>query len=138
MANPSNGAFSDRSLSDRSAGTSSNPDDLYFVRVGRHLKIGRSRDVRERFRIISCHAPTKPELVGVLAGAGPTERVWHFAFRKIRSHREWFRICGPLKQTVDAALRGEDWTRTMGPEEWRDDIAAAFNDLRGEGDENAY
>ena len=99
-------------------------DDLYFVRVGRWLKIGRSGDIQERLRIISCHAPTPPELVGVLAGEGRQEKVWHYAFRKTRSHREWFRIGPALKETVDAALRGEDWMQTVGPEGWRQDVLA--------------
>jgi hypothetical protein len=102
-------------------------DDLYFIRVGRHLKIGRTRNLKERLRILSCHAPTPPEVVGTIQGAGGTEKVWHYAFRRLRSHREWFRIAPSLKQTVDAALRGEDWMRTVGPEEWRADVLAFAN-----------
>lgn len=107
--------------------------DLYFVRVGRFLKIGKTRDITERFRIISCHAPTKPELVGVLHGQGWQEKAWHRAFRKIQSHPEWFKICRPLKETVGAALRGEDWSK-VGPEWFQRDAAALLNDLRDRGD----
>jgi hypothetical protein len=99
-------------------------DDLYFIRVGRFLKIGRTRNLKERLRILSCHAPTKPELVGSIPGAGATERVWHYAFRRARSHREWFRITGSLKQTVDAALRGENWLETAGPDWWRAEVTS--------------
>jgi hypothetical protein len=104
--------------------------DLYFVRVGRFLKIGRTRNMGERLRILSCHAPTPPEVVGVIAGAGHTEKVWHFAFRKIQSHREWFKICPPLKDAVNAALRGEDW-KLVGPRWWRDDIDAFSRGYEG-------
>lgn len=113
-----------------------NPDDLYFVRVGTFLKIGRSRNVPERLRILSCHAPTEPELVGTIPGAGRMEKVWHYAFRHSQSRREWFKTTPPLKEAVNAALRGEDWIATCGPERWREEVALFAHErgLRGRGD----
>lgn len=97
------------------------PDDLYFVRVGEFLKIGRSRNLKERFRIIRSHSPTTPELIGSIAGAGHTEKAWHYAFRMIQSRGEWFKIGPALKEAVNAALRGEDWME-LGPQRWRDEV----------------
>lgn len=81
--------------------------DLYFVRVGRFLKIGRTTNIQSRMRMIRCHAPTPPELVGVIAGAGSQERQWHRAFKHLQSNREWFRITPELKAAVDTALAQE-------------------------------
>jgi hypothetical protein len=78
--------------------------DLYFVRVGRFLKIGRTRNMTSRMRMIRCHAPTPPELVGVIKGAGSQEELWHSRFAHLRSNREWFKITLELKVAVDAAL----------------------------------
>lgn len=109
MLNLSNHAGDNCTSSESSPTKLSNPGDLYFVKVGPYLKIGRTRDLKERLRILACHAPVAPKLIGAIAGAGPTEKAWHYAFRNINSHREWFKIAPALKRSVDAALRGESW-----------------------------
>jgi hypothetical protein len=78
--------------------------DLYFVRVGRFLKIGRTTNLESRMRMIRCHASTPPELVGTIRGGGWQERDWHRQFRHLQSNREWFRITPELKAAVNAAL----------------------------------
>jgi hypothetical protein len=78
--------------------------DLYFVRVGRHLKIGHATNMASRMRSISCHAPTPPEIVGIIKGAGADEGEWHRRFSHLRSNREWFKITSELKRAVDNAL----------------------------------
>jgi hypothetical protein len=78
--------------------------DLYFVRVGRFLKIGRTTNIGARMRMIQCHAPTPPELVGMIAKGGWQEADWHQDFRHLRSNGEWFRITPELKAAVNHAL----------------------------------
>lgn len=78
--------------------------DLYFIRVGEFLKIGRTRNLKARLGHIKCHAPTPPVLVGSLPGKGWQEKEWHRAFRHLRTHGEWFAITPELSAAIDAAM----------------------------------
>lgn len=77
--------------------------DLYFIRVGEFIKIGRTTNLDARIRMIDCHAATALELLGVIVGAGYLERSWHKTFRHLRSKGEWFRETPELCQAIEMA-----------------------------------
>jgi len=82
--------------------------DLYFVKVGRFLKIGHTTNLAVRMRMIHCHAPLPPELIGTVKGGGHQERDWHRRFAHLQSNREAIRkrpiLAGSLQPTQRGCL----------------------------------
>lgn len=88
-------------------------DDLYFIRSGDAVKIGRSGNVEFRLTRLRMVCPVPLELHAVLPGAGDTEAIWHLAFHDKRMHGEWFVWNRRLERAVKAALGGKDWVSLM-------------------------
>ena len=78
---------------------------VYFARAGEYLKIGYSKDPRQRIRTLRCHKDSiRPtglddaapvELVAVIDGNRDTERILHRVFAGLRECGEWYRIPEP-------------------------------------------
>lgn len=79
-------------------------EQVYFVRSGDLVKIGRSRFVKERLNALQLHATTTHQLIGTVPGGYRDERQWHKRFAAIRSHREWFHATEELMTTIRAAI----------------------------------
>jgi len=61
-------------------------DDLYFVRAERGpVKIGRSFNVRERYKTLRCGSAYELSLLGTIEGGGWQEWLWHGTFGPQRS-----------------------------------------------------
>jgi hypothetical protein len=66
-------------------------DDLYFIRAGDFVKIGRARDVRQRASAIRCACPLEIEEIIIHQGRGDEERLLHRSFRGDHVRGEWFK-----------------------------------------------
>jgi hypothetical protein len=84
-------------------------DDLYFIRKGDNVKIGRAKDPANRLKALQTGCPEKLELAEVLDGRGYEERVWHKAFANERLHGEWFLMSRQLSKAISLAARGRRW-----------------------------
>jgi hypothetical protein len=69
---------------------------VYFLRMGRSVKIGFSRDVRKRMKAIQTACPEPTEVLKVIPGVVNTERYFHEHFAQYRMQGEWFRLEGDL------------------------------------------
>lgn len=69
-----------------------NGDDLYFIRCGEFVKIGRADDVQQRFRQLSASNPYDLTIIRILSKEGYREKEMHQYFQDSRVKGEWFRI----------------------------------------------
>ena len=65
-------------------------DDLYFVRAGGYVKIGRTRNLRARLVSIQTGCPHPISAVHYLKGQGDREREMHSRLAGHRANGEWF------------------------------------------------
>jgi hypothetical protein len=69
---------------------------VYFLRMGRAVKIGFTRDVRKRMSAIQSSCPAPTEVLKVIPGVVNTERYFHEHFAEYRLSGEWFSLEGDL------------------------------------------
>lgn len=69
---------------------------VYFLRMGRSVKIGFSSDVGKRLKSIQTSCPEPAEMLKVIPGSENTERYFHQHFEKYRMTGEWFALEGDL------------------------------------------
>lgn len=80
---------------------------IYFLECDGRIKIGFSRNPRDRVRGLATGAPAKLNFLGEVAGPISLETSLH---RHLRNHRvsgEWFRDCDAVRLTMQAALSGQ-------------------------------
>ena len=85
--------------------------DLYFVQMGADgpLKVGRSRNVPARVRIMQTGNPVPLKMRGVLRGRGWEERCWHFALSQFHVDGEWFEPSSDLSAAIECAKDDGEW-----------------------------
>ena len=74
--------------------------DLYFVRAGNAVKIGRTTNMETRLRHIQAHNHERVELAVLVEGGGWMERDYHARFRARRLHGEWFERCPEIEAEI--------------------------------------
>lgn len=88
--------------------------DLYFVRADRGaVKIGRSVNVRARYKALRCSSADELSLIGIAKGAGWQEWAWHYALREDHVRGEWFEWSPELQGAIRIAVEGGDWTTAL-------------------------
>ena len=73
------------------------PGKIYFLRCGSFVKIGFTNNLERRIGTLSDYLPGPPKLLLTRCGAIGDERALHRRFAELRSHREWFRLDGKLR-----------------------------------------
>jgi hypothetical protein len=77
--------------------------DLYFIRAGSAVKIGRTINVVNRLAKMQADNHEELDCVLVLRGRGHEEPEWHKRFRSAHIRGEWFRWTEPLEGAVMVA-----------------------------------
>lgn len=81
--------------------------NIYFIKCGDAVKIGRAVDVRKKLSILRQANPNGVELLGVLYGVDPAiELRLHAQFDAARQGGEWFRITPEITKYISANCRG--------------------------------
>ena len=75
---------------------------IYFIKGKDKVKIGYSKDPRQRLKQLQASSPTKLKIIGLMEGDYQTECALHRIFDKNRSHAEWFNHVGLLKDCITA------------------------------------
>lgn len=70
---------------------------VYYMRIGNRVKIGTSTNLRDRLEAIN-----PEELLALEAGDARLERRRHRQFAALRTHGEWFRLEGALRDHIEA------------------------------------
>lgn len=73
---------------------------VYMLRSGYFIKIGHSLNPTERLQKISTACPEDCELLFCIPGDLKLERELHEQFDACHYRREWFFLCGKLKQFI--------------------------------------
>jgi hypothetical protein len=79
-------------------------DDLYFVRAGDALKIGRTTNIAARLAKMQVDNHEELNCLLLARGQGLAERAWH---RHLRAHRirgEWFRWTPEIEAIMQQLL----------------------------------
>lgn len=68
-------------------------DDLYCIRCGPYIKLGRSAEVKKRIASIVTGNPFEVEILWVRPYKGSTEKYWHATLKGMGLHHqgEWFK-----------------------------------------------
>lgn len=86
-------------------------DDLYFIRAGNFVKIGRAADVWKRMTNMQANNPVELDCIGHLRGRGHEERAWQAYFRDFWIRGEWFEWSLHLADAIADAREGKQWWR---------------------------
>jgi hypothetical protein len=84
-------------------------DDLYFIRAGDAVKIGRAVDVWTRMANMQVNNHLELDCICRLRGRGHEERAWHSFFRTHHIRGEWFQWTPAMAEAVRLARAGEEW-----------------------------
>lgn len=79
------------------------PGDLYFVRAGNAVKIGRTVNVANRLRKMQADNHEELNCILVLPGRGCDEQQWHRRFRLAHIRGEWFAWGLAIETAVEIA-----------------------------------
>jgi hypothetical protein len=80
--------------------------DLYFVRAGWAIKIGRTTNFKSRLRFIQAHTHEKVECLALIEGEGWREKALHKRFAKHRLRGEWFERCPEIEAKIERLSNG--------------------------------
>lgn len=81
------------------------PTIVYFILSANGLvKIGRSINIKSRFKSLCSMSPVKLELLHTIEGTHYTEVELHKKFDPIRSHGEWFYYTDDLKKHIQKSI----------------------------------
>lgn len=78
---------------------------LYFFQAPGRIKIGVSKNVRQRLQDVGAHMEHPPKLIDAIPGGFELEKFVHLRLRHHRIKGEWFKDCAEVRETVDALLR---------------------------------
>lgn len=84
-------------------------DDLYFIRAGDAVKIGRASDVWKRLANMQANNHLELNCICRLSGRGHEERGWQSYFKTHHIRGEWFQWTPALAAAIELARRGEKW-----------------------------
>ncbi|MFL5044912.1 MAG: GIY-YIG nuclease family protein [Xanthobacteraceae bacterium] len=73
---------------------------LYVIRCGRRVKIGITRDIRDRFRTLQSSNPHPLELLSVKPGDAEIEAMAHARFAQHRRRGEWFAYSDEIRKWI--------------------------------------
>ena len=84
--------------------------DLYIIKSGHCVKIGRSKDPKKRLKSLSTGMAFKPALICVIKGKGHLEPVLHRCFKslRVRKRGEWFTYSKRIEDFVNWVNSGEE------------------------------
>ena len=74
--------------------------DLYFIRCGDAVKIGRTTNIVERLRNMQVNSPHEIDCLLLLRGQGKHEAACHKRFAAYRVRGEWFRLSDELNSAI--------------------------------------
>lgn len=74
--------------------------DLYFIRAGDAVKIGRTIDIVNRLGKMQADNHEKLDCLLLLRGQGHVEAEWHKRFERQRIRGEWFRWTSELHAAI--------------------------------------
>jgi hypothetical protein len=77
-------------------GSAGDPGYVYFVRVGRQVKIGFTKSVKQRVKAIQTSCADPVEVLTVMPGTTETEKYLHSRFADYHTGGEWFSLTGVL------------------------------------------
>jgi hypothetical protein len=81
--------------------------NLYFIRAGQRVKIGRSADVQRRLSALQTGCPYPAQvLLTVPIAAASIEKIYHDALKRWRVKGEWFTWCSQIQRLLLALQRG--------------------------------
>lgn len=75
-------------------------DCVYFMQCGAYVKIGRSTQLRARFRELQTGNPYPMEVLAVLPGGYALERSLRSKFAELLHRGEWFHLRGSLHEYI--------------------------------------
>jgi hypothetical protein len=75
---------------------------VYFMRVGERMKIGMSKNVRNRAKEIQTGQSEQVEVIYSVKGNRELEKYFHSRFNAVKLHGEWFRYRSALKAFLAA------------------------------------
>lgn len=80
-------------------------DDLYFIRAGNAVKIGRTRKIWPRLASMQVGNHEQLNCLLVLRGRGQEEKEWHSRFHRHHIRGEWYRWNPKLAKEIAALQR---------------------------------
>lgn len=82
--------------------------NIYFVKSGRHVKIGHAHNVKTRLSAIQLGSPEPVELLGFMARVPvETEKKLHAQFAAAHRGGEWFQLTPEIKAFIKENCRGQ-------------------------------
>lgn len=81
------------------------PGQVYFLRRGRLVKIGFTKNPEQRIRNLELQAGQKVKVLGIFPGTYQDESTLHKRFKQYREIGEWFRNEGEVKAFARAPVR---------------------------------
>jgi hypothetical protein len=90
--------------------TSVAPSQVYFISVGKHIKIGFTTNLKSRLQTFRGSSAEEITVLLTIPGGREVERRLHDLFREERIRKEFFRDCWPVHEFIRFAKeRGVDW-----------------------------
>lgn len=80
---------------------------VYFIKHGKRIKIGVSRNPRERLKDIAIHLDKPPKLLGSIEGSYQLEKHIHAVLSNFRIGGEWFLDCADVRDVMNKVLVGD-------------------------------
>ena len=74
--------------------------DLYFIRCGEAVKIGRTSNISQRLANMQVNSPEEMDCLLLLRGRGAEESAWQGQFKADRIRGEWFKLSPALEQAI--------------------------------------
>lgn len=90
-------------------------DDLYFVRAGDALKIGRTINIVNRLGKMQADSHEEVDCLLLLRGLGYQEATWHRAFADERIRGEWFTWSPEVEKAFQCLRAGGCWWEHLFP-----------------------
>lgn len=84
-------------------------DDLYFIRAGDAVKIGRAADVFRRMVNMQTNNHLELDCVCRLRGRGHEEHAWHVYFQAHHIRGDWFWWMPDIERAIGLARKDEQW-----------------------------
>jgi hypothetical protein len=75
--------------------------DLYFIRAGDAVKIGRTTNIVKRLHNMQTNNHEEIDCLLLLKGRGWQEDEWHKRFRAMKLRGEWYRWCAQIEAAID-------------------------------------
>ena len=79
---------------------------IYFIKSGNYVKIGYSKEPKQRLKELQTANPLKLTLMGTIPGTYSTEKALHSLYNKYKKRGEWFNCKKDLSLCVEALKKG--------------------------------